>query len=58
VEGKDGDIKYENIEKKTGTSKRQHRKNGDIENCNIEFKIEKVNIKNNTSKPVRLLGTG
>jgi hypothetical protein len=56
--GKDGDIEYENIEKKTGTSKRQHRKNGDIENGNIEFKIEKVNIEKNTSIPVKLLGTG
>jgi hypothetical protein len=44
--------------KKTGTSKQQHRKNGDIENGNIEFKIEKVNIENNTSIPVKLLGTG
>ncbi len=44
--------------KKTGTSKWQHRKNGDIENGNIKFKIEKVNIENNTSIPVRLLGTG
>jgi hypothetical protein len=61
--GKDGDIEYENIEKKngdikTGTSKRQHRKNGDIENGNIEFKIEKVNIEKNTSIMVKLLGTG
>jgi hypothetical protein len=56
--GKDGDIEYKNIEKKTGTSKRQHQKNRDFENGNIEFKIEKVNIKNNTSIPVRLLETG
>jgi hypothetical protein len=56
--GKDGDIEYKNIKKKMGTSKRQHRKNGDIENGNIKFKIEKVNIENNTSIPVRLLGTG
>jgi hypothetical protein len=58
MKGKDGDIEYENIEKKTGTLKRQHRKNGDIKNGNIEFKIQQVNIENNTSIPVRLLGTG
>jgi hypothetical protein len=57
-EGKDGDIEYENIKKKTGTSKRQHQKNGDIENGNIEFKIQKVNIEKNTSIPVKFLGTG
>jgi hypothetical protein len=44
--------------KKTGTSKRQHRKNGDIENGNIKFNIEKFNIENNTSILVKLLGTG
>ncbi len=52
--GKDGNIKYGNIEKnngiiETGTS----RKN----NGNIENNIENGNIKNNTSKPVMLLGT-
>jgi hypothetical protein len=57
--GKDRDIEYENIEKKkTGTLKWLHQKNGDIENGNIKFKIEKVNIEKNTSIPVKLLGTG
>ncbi len=37
---------------RTSKKKRGHR------NGNIEFKIEKVNIENNTSIPVRLLGTG
>jgi hypothetical protein len=55
--GKEGDIKYENIEN------REHqngniKKNRDIKNSNIEIKIGNGNIKNNTSIPVRLLGTG
>ncbi len=52
--GKDGNIEYENIKKKTGNIK----KNGDIENGNIEFKIKNGIIENNTSILVRLLGTG